>query len=122
MASGPEHYREAEELLALAADYEKDCAPHSAARCRTEAQVRAILAQAAATAMLAELFATHADISHSHVDSWDDVTAAFAAATDEPTTADVFSASELHEMDQADEAALDAMAEAEFAQDAEGQL
>lgn len=49
--TGPEHYREAEQLLSLATDYEQDGAPQTAARCRTEAKVHATLALAAATAL-----------------------------------------------------------------------
>lgn len=51
--TGPEHYRKAEELLSLAADYDKDYANPSAARCRQEALVHATLAAAAATAAAA---------------------------------------------------------------------
>jgi hypothetical protein len=49
--TGPEHYHEAEELLSLAANYDQDDASQSAARCRTDAQVHAILALTAATAI-----------------------------------------------------------------------
>ncbi|MFF9238414.1 hypothetical protein ACF1AY_15975 [Streptomyces sp. NPDC014776] len=51
MATGPEHYREAEELLDLASSYEQDGAPTSAERCRRDALVHALLANAAATAL-----------------------------------------------------------------------
>lgn len=93
--TGPEHYREAEFLLAAADAYDQDGAPQTAAARRAEAQVHATLAQAAATALLAALFATHADINHPHDDAWDDATAASTA--------------------------LDAAADAEFAADTEGQ-
>jgi hypothetical protein len=116
MTTGPEHYLAAEQLLDAADAYEADGAPQTAAARRTEAQVHATLAQAAATALLAELFATRADINHVHVDGWDDATTSTAQDDD----SDWPSASELHEMDQHDEAALDA-AEAEFATDTEGQ-
>lgn len=51
--TGPEHYREAEFLLAAADAYEKDGAPQTADRRRFEAQVHATLALTAATAMQA---------------------------------------------------------------------
>ncbi|MFF8656765.1 hypothetical protein [Streptomyces huasconensis] len=53
--TGPEHYRAAEELLALAANLDKGDAPQSATDCRTDAQVHATLALAAATALSAPL-------------------------------------------------------------------
>lgn len=167
--NGPQHFLEAERLLVLA-DYDQDHAPQTAATRRTDAQTHATLAQAAATALLAELFATHADVNHSHIDIWDDVVngpqleerppveeypgelahlrdlhtalgkagetseainefliAHFSDSqiVDPQLTADEDhdgpSASELHEMDQADEAALDAAADEEFAADTEGQ-
>lgn len=48
--TGPEHYRKAEELLAVADDYEDDGAHQTARNRREEAQVHATLALAAATA------------------------------------------------------------------------
>ncbi|MFF9097592.1 hypothetical protein ACF1AX_31275 [Streptomyces sp. NPDC014802] len=51
MATGPEHYRQAEELLDLANTYDHDSAPASAERCRKDALVHALLANAAATAL-----------------------------------------------------------------------
>lgn len=52
--TGPEHYRKAEELLAVADDYEDDGAPQTARIRREEAQVHATLALAAATALIDE--------------------------------------------------------------------
>ena len=49
--TGPEHYSEAERLLAVANDYEEDNAPKTAATRRAAAQVHATLALAAATAL-----------------------------------------------------------------------
>ncbi|MFD8577206.1 hypothetical protein ACFV1H_17975 [Streptomyces virginiae] len=52
--TGPEHYRKAEALLAVADDYEDDGAPQTARSRREEAQVHATLALAAATALIDE--------------------------------------------------------------------
>jgi hypothetical protein len=93
--NGPEHYREAEFLLAAADAYDQDGAPRTAADRRIEAQIHATLAQAAATALLAELFGTRADINHTHIDAWADAVASTAT--------------------------LDAAADAEFTADTEGQ-
>jgi hypothetical protein len=129
---------EAEELLALAADYEKDGAPHSAARCRTEAQVHATLATAAPvdTAAVDELVALRsavaallhdADTTADH-QLRDVLTHHRAVLADTPHGAPVLTllgelaAAMADDLTQADAAALDAVAVAEFAQDTEGQL
>jgi len=51
--TGPEHYREAERLLAVADVYDEDGAWATAKARRAEAQVHATLALAAATALIA---------------------------------------------------------------------
>ncbi|MET9465842.1 hypothetical protein ABZY44_13745 [Streptomyces sp. NPDC006544] len=51
--TGPEHYHKAEQLLADADSYEDDQATELARDRRAEAQVHALLALAAATAMAA---------------------------------------------------------------------
>ncbi|WP_301126847.1 hypothetical protein [Streptomyces cacaoi] len=68
--TGPEHYREAEALLVLGADYDSDGAAISAQRCRVEAQVHATLALAAATALVDE---TPRSDSHSEYRAWAEV-------------------------------------------------
>jgi hypothetical protein len=49
--TGPEHYRTAEDLLSTADEYDRDGAPATANARRAEAQVHAMLAMAAATAL-----------------------------------------------------------------------
>jgi hypothetical protein len=95
--NGPEHYREAERLIA-GTDFKVEGEPfHNPPTERdvAEAQIHATLAQAAATALLAELFATRADINHTYIDAWADAVASTAT--------------------------LDAAADAEFTADTEGQ-
>lgn len=60
--NGPEHYRVAEFLLDAAIAYDKDGAPTSAARCRTEATVHATLALVAATVTAAAVASNAADL------------------------------------------------------------
>lgn len=73
MATGPEHYLEAERLLSVAKTYDSDSAPMTAAIRRQEAQVHALLALTAATATMADVAADAANMRHTVVDAWDKV-------------------------------------------------
>lgn len=118
--TGPEHYAEAERRLLMG--WEEESTPERSAYLVAEAQVHATLALAAATAMGA---VDAADISTADLDAWREVSATRRIQQvqydDEPSVGDVMPASELHELDRADEFALDAAADAEFATDTEGQ-
>lgn len=112
--TGPEHYRKAEELLLVAIAYEQDGAPKTGANRRADAQVHAILALAAATATGASVAAYAADINSNDVTAWELTAGSTQPVPDEDDEDpdDGFTAADLHEMDQHDEAALDAAAEA----------
>jgi hypothetical protein len=110
MMTGPEHYEEAERLLATVkgTGYGDEMARDRLAA----AQVHATLALAAATALGAPVDReADSGLPPEDARAW-----YFAAGTkpvpDEDHTDEAFSASELYEMDQADEAALDAAADA----------
>lgn len=75
MATGPEHYREAERLLAVADGYDKKSAPQLADRRRAAAQVHATLALTAATAMTAVPTSPGEDsgMTTPEFDAWEEV-------------------------------------------------
>ncbi|MCI3271435.1 hypothetical protein [Streptomyces cylindrosporus] len=81
MATGPEHYEQAEELLAVAADYDQDGAKETGDRCRTEALVRALLANTAATAMQTAVDGSEPGMSPREFAEWHRVAGAKGATS-----------------------------------------
>lgn len=76
--NGPSHYTAAEKILEVLGQITKEqggVRVDLATGLLAEAQVHATLAQAAATATLASLLASHAAINHTDIDAWDDATA-----------------------------------------------
>jgi hypothetical protein len=112
--TGPEHYREAERLLA-GTHFQIEGEPfynHPSERDIAAAQVHATLALAAATATGAAATAYAADINLYDVAAWERAAGSTRPAPDEDDEDpdDGFTGADLHEMDQRDEAALDAEA------------
>lgn len=120
MATGPEHYREAQEWLTVAANAGSESTEERAiaAAC---AQAHATLALAAATAMAGRtsnasgVFGMH----EADFEAWDAV-AGVQEDDDDPyadlTNADVLTADELYEDERAAEAHLDAIDEERYAE------
>jgi hypothetical protein len=83
--TGPEHYKQAEALLAKATTYDPEPeTARQAAVCRTAAQVHATLALAAATAL-----AHSEDMTLANCVAWEDIVSVRVTAADSAEPVDV---------------------------------